>query len=109
MLEMCDREVREDFLEELRCILSDALRTRDLTGPTAADTLTQDKILDIIKSLLTSKSVSGKEFMEYVSISIINLRVHTGQLAQQMKCTPPAAELAANLFAEIKKYTVNGE
>jgi hypothetical protein len=60
MLEIRDREVREDFLKELRCILSDALRTRDLTGPTAADTLTQDKILDIIKPLLATKSASGK-------------------------------------------------
>jgi hypothetical protein len=60
MIEVRDRKVREKFLNELRCILTDALRGWDSTGSTTTDALTQDKILQIITPFLTSKSAPSK-------------------------------------------------
>jgi hypothetical protein len=59
MLEVRDREVREDFLNELRRILTDTIRAPNFTGQTAAAALTEDKILEIIRPLLP-KTPSGK-------------------------------------------------
>jgi hypothetical protein len=59
MLEVRDREVREDFLNELRRILTDTIRAPNFTGQTAAAALTEDRILEIIRPLLP-KTPSGK-------------------------------------------------
>ena len=137
MLEVRDKRNREDLLDEFRRLMAQKSNDRSLTasapgpssqkfnrqssitsssapGPTAAVTLTEEKILELITPLL----LSGQYVFNYAFLSIADLCKDTSQPNQLAAGTediemdaPPASapEIAATIFAEMQKHMLNGK
>ena len=111
MLVVQEKKAQEDHINDIHTVVSKAVNTLGPARSTAYNTLTENKILEIIKPLLTPKSTSGTYSLNDI-LSIINIHTDTDQPNHlediEMETAPPsAAEIASNLLVEIQNHSMN--
>ena len=67
IMEVRDKRTQQELLSDIRVLMAEMLRTPISTGSTTVVPLSQDKILEMINPLLTTKTTTG----EYIELRFI--------------------------------------